>query len=101
MALNPFYPEVSHLLMEEISRIVDDARRMMAAAELVDDARRMMAAAEQGYVIVDIVKKGEDSYQDGKTRASTDVKIKTTQGDEVWVPEKDVIARKPNPEDKR
>ncbi len=59
-----------------------------------------LPSGERGLVDVEIVKKGSDSYQDGKTRATTDVKIKTSQGDEVWVPEKDVIARKPNPEDK-
>ena len=56
--------------------------------------------AERGLVNVEIVKKGQGDYQDGATRATSDVKIKTSQGDEVWVPEKDVYARKPNPEEK-
>ena len=56
--------------------------------------------AERGLVNIEIVKKGQGDYQDGATRAVSDVKIKTSQGDEVWVPEKDVYARKPNPEDK-
>lgn len=56
--------------------------------------------AERGLVNVEIVKKGDGQYEGGATRATSDVKIKTSQGDEVWVPEKDVYARKPNPEDK-
>jgi hypothetical protein len=56
--------------------------------------------AERGLVDVEIVKKGDGSYEGGVARTTVDVKIKTSQGDEVWVPEKDVYARKPNPEDK-
>jgi len=54
--------------------------------------------AERGLVDVEITGKGDGSYRDGQTRSVNDVKIKTSQGDTVWVPEKDVIARKPNPE---
>ncbi len=57
-----------------------------------------MGGAERGLVDVEIVKKGDFSYEDGATRSTAEVKIKTTAGDTVWVPEKDVYARKPNPE---
>lgn len=50
---------------------------------------------ERGLVDVEIVKKG-----DGYSNPNDQVQIKTTKGDTVWVPEKDVIARKPNPETK-
>ena len=53
--------------------------------------------AERGLVDVEIVKNGQGAYQDGAYRTASDVKIKTSQGDEVWVPEKDVYARNPNP----
>ena len=53
---------------------------------------------DRGLVDVEIVKKGDGSYEEGMTRSVDDVKIKTTRGDSVWVSEKDVYARKPNPE---
>ena len=56
--------------------------------------------AERGLVDVEIVKKGDGTYEEGVTRSTDDVKIKTRRGDAVWVSEKDVYARKPNPEDK-
>lgn len=56
--------------------------------------------ADRGLVDVEIVKKGDGSYEDGVTRSADDVKIRTKRGDAVWVSEKDVIARKPNPEEK-
>lgn len=54
--------------------------------------------AERGLVDVEIVKKGDGTYQDGQTRPPDDVQIKTSRGHTVWVPEKDIYARKPNPE---
>lgn len=53
---------------------------------------------DRGLVDVEIVGKGDGNYCDGQIRPTTDVQIKTTRGATVWVPEKDVIARKPNPE---
>lgn len=56
---------------------------------------------DRGLVDVEIVKKGDGSYEDGVTRSADDVKIRTKRGDAVWVSEKDVIAQKPNPETQR
>lgn len=53
---------------------------------------------ERGLVDVEITSKGDGTYQDGQTRAVGDVKVTTRRGHSVWVDEKDVIARKPNPE---
>lgn len=50
---------------------------------------------ERGLVDVEIMKKGDGTYSGG---AADEVQIKTTKGDFVRVPERDVIARKPNPE---
>lgn len=49
--------------------------------------------AERALVDVEIVGKG-----DGYVFPTNEVQIKTTKGDTLWVPERDVIARKPNPE---
>jgi len=54
--------------------------------------------AERGLVDVEIVDKGDGSYRDGQVRPTDVVKIKTNAGDSVWVAEKDVYARAPNPE---
>lgn len=59
---------------------------------------RFAQMAERGLVDVEITQKGDGTYQDGETRPETDVKITTSRGHSVWVPEKDIIARKPNPE---
>jgi hypothetical protein len=64
---------------------------VIAAGEM----RAVLAMAERGLVDVEIVKKG-----DGSEAPSDQVRVKTTLGHEVWVPERDVIARKPNPEQK-
>lgn len=53
---------------------------------------------ERALVDVEIVKTGDGSYEDGATRSTGYVKIKTNTGDTAWAPERDVIARKPNPE---
>jgi hypothetical protein len=47
--------------------------------------------AEWGLVNVEIIKKGEGPFSD-------EVKIRTTRGDLAWVPARDVIARKIDPE---
>jgi hypothetical protein len=47
--------------------------------------------AERGLVNVEIVEKGLGAFTD-------QVQIKTSNGAFVWVPERDVIARKPDPE---
>jgi hypothetical protein len=54
-----------------------------------------LTPGDRGLVNVEIVKKGDGTYGGG---ATNEVQIKSTKGDTFWVPEKDVYARKPNPE---
>lgn len=53
---------------------------------------------ERALVDVIISGRGNGTYQDGQTREADEVKITTNRGHSVWVSEKDVYARKPNPE---
>lgn len=55
-------------------------------------------AKERGLVNVEITERGMGVYQDGQTRGTDEVKITTRRGQSVWVDEKDVYARQPNPE---
>ena len=59
-----------------------------------------MAVTERALVDVAITGKGDGTYQDGATREKDEVKVTTNRGHSVWVSEKDVYARKPNPEEK-
>jgi hypothetical protein len=67
----------------------------------IAEDRRALAAGERALVDVEVVKTGDGSYEDGATRDGGSVKIRTRSGDTAWAPEKDVYARKPNPEDKK
>ena len=60
----------------------------------------MGVVTERALVDVAITGKGDGTYQDGATREKDDVKVTTNRGHSVWVSEKDVYARKPNPEEK-
>jgi hypothetical protein len=57
------------------------------------DMSNPLTPGDRGLVNVEIVKNG-----DGTIGAHGEVQIKSTKGDTFWVPEKDVYARKPNPE---
>lgn len=52
-----------------------------------------LTPGDRGLVNVEIVKNG-----DGIQGSVGEVQIKSTKGDMMWVPERDVYARKPNPE---